>query len=76
MREEMTIEEIYARFPDEWVLIDQPETDEHQRVRRGHVVFHSPDRDAVDAKSLEMPVPRHAAVRFTGKPKPGHILIL
>jgi hypothetical protein len=76
MGEVLTIEEIYARYPDEWVLIDQPESDEYQRVRRGKVVFHSPDRDAVDAKSLELPVPRHAAVRFTGKPKPGHVLIL
>jgi hypothetical protein len=74
--EVLTIEEIYAKYPDEWVLIDRPEIDEYQRVRRGQVVFHSPDRDAVYAKSLELPVPRSAAVRFTGKPKPGHVLIL
>jgi hypothetical protein len=76
MGEVLTIEEIYAQYPDEWVLIDQPESDEYQRVRRGTVVFHSPDRDAVAAKAMELPIPRHAAVRFTGIRKPGHVLIL
>jgi hypothetical protein len=76
MGEVLTIEEIYARYPDEWVLIDQPELDDYKRVRRGQVLFHSPDRDAVSARALELPVPRWAAVRYTGKRQPGHVLIL
>jgi hypothetical protein len=76
MADILTIEEIYAKYPNEWVLIDQPSTDNYHRVLGGTVVAHSPDRDVIDAKTFELPIPRHFAVRFTGKRQPGHILIL
>jgi hypothetical protein len=76
MGEVLTIEEIYAKYPDEWVLIDQPQTDRHHRVLSGIVAAHGPDRDQVGAKAFDLPVPRHFAVRFTGKRPPGHILAL
>ncbi len=76
MGEVMTMKEIEARFPEEWILIDQPETDQYSRVLRGRVVFHSPDRDAVYAKALELPTPRHIAFHCTKKRKPGVAYIL
>jgi hypothetical protein len=76
MGEVLTIEEIYAKYPDEWVLIDKPETDRNLRVTRRTVIDHGPSRDEVDEKSLELPIPRHAAVRYTGKLKHGHVLML
>ena len=53
MTEVLTIGEIEARFPSEWVLIGDPETDERQRLLSGAVLFHSPGRDEVDRKPLE-----------------------
>ncbi|HEY1377723.1 MAG TPA: hypothetical protein VGF55_13065 [Gemmataceae bacterium] len=76
MDQYLTIEEIRAKYPDEWVLISQPRTDQYHKVLGGTVVAHSPDRDEVDAKSFELLIPRHFAVRFTGKRQPGHILVL
>jgi len=76
MGEYFSTEEIYAKYPDEWVLIDKPRTDQYHRVLGGTVVAHSPDRDEVDARTFDLPIPRHFAVRFTGKRPPGHILIL
>jgi hypothetical protein len=56
----LTIDEIQARFPSEWVLIGDPQTDEYHRLLAGTVLFHSPDRDDVDQKLLELRPPRFA----------------
>jgi hypothetical protein len=61
----LTIEEIETRFPSEWVLIGDPETDESQRLLSGTVLFHSPDRDDVDRKLLELR-PTRFAFRYLG----------
>jgi hypothetical protein len=61
----LPIEEIEARFPSEWVLIGDPQTDENQRLLSGAVLFHSPDRDEVDRKLLELRPPRFA-FRYLG----------
>jgi hypothetical protein len=76
MSEVMTVEEIHNQFPEEWVLIDSPEVDQLQRLQHGKVIFHSPNRAEVDAKSLETPIPRNLAVRFTGKLRPGDVLVI
>ena len=72
----MTMEEIEARFPEEWILIDQPEKDEYGRVTRGRVVSHGPNRDDVYAKALEIPSPRHIAFHCTKKRRHGTAYIL
>ncbi len=65
MNEMLTIEEIEAQYAPEWVLIGEPRTDEHQRLLAGTVLFHSPDRDAVDRKLLELR-PGRFALRYLG----------
>jgi hypothetical protein len=50
----LTVEQIEARFPSEWVLIGDPRTDESQRLLAGTVLFHSPDRDEVDRRLLDL----------------------
>jgi hypothetical protein len=47
------------------VLIGDPETDEFQRVLAGTVLFHSPTRDEVYQKALELR-PTKSAFRFLG----------
>jgi hypothetical protein len=76
MNELMTMEEIETRFPEEWILIDRPEKNEHDQVTRGRVVFHGPDRDEVYAKALELPIPRHIAFHCTKKPRPDEAFVL
>jgi len=75
MDEVLSMEEIESRFPEEWILIDQPEKDQY-RIIRGRVVFHSPDRDEVSRKALELPVPRNIAFHCTKKRKPGEAYII
>ncbi len=65
MDETMMVEEIEARFPSEWVLIGDPQTDDFQRLLAGKVLFHSPERDEVDRKLLELRPPRFA-FRYLG----------
>lgn len=76
MGELMTLAEIEDRFPDEWLLIDRPEMDEHDRLARGRVVFHGPDRDEVYRKALELPTPRDIAFHCTKKPDPEMAYVL
>ena len=63
---ELTMEEIRSRYDGEWVIIDEPELDEHLQVLQGAVVFHSPDRLEVDRKSVELML-KHSAVLHIGK---------
>lgn len=48
MQQEMTMEEIEARFDGQWVVIANPETDQYNQVIRGTLLFHSADRDESD----------------------------
>jgi hypothetical protein len=43
MDEVLTFEAIEARLAPDWVLIGEPQTDEHLRVISGRVLFHGPD---------------------------------
>jgi hypothetical protein len=61
----LTLEEIEARFPWEQVLIGDPQTDENQSLLSGTVLFHSPERDEVDRKLLELR-PTRFAFRYLG----------
>ena len=63
--EVLTWAEIEARFPTEWVLIEDPEVDEQLEIIRGPVVWHSKDRDEVDRKAVELRV-KSAATLYIG----------
>jgi hypothetical protein len=64
--ERLTIEEIYNRFPDEWVLLDEIQVDQAQHVLSGRVIAHSADRDRVYDAMLKSDS-SELAVRFTGR---------
>jgi hypothetical protein len=66
MDKEMTIEEIESQFESEWVLIEDPRTDEALRVLGGKVLFHSKDRDEVYRKAVSLR-PKRSAVIYTGE---------
>lgn len=69
MNEVLTRAEIEARFPDEWVLVINPDVGPDQVVRSGTLLAHSKDRDEIDRMAIEAPA-RRIAVWFNGDPFP------
>jgi hypothetical protein len=65
MDEVLSLAEIEARFPSEWVLLEDPVTNEVQQVLAGKVRYHSKDRDEVYDKAVELKL-KSMAVRYTG----------
>ena len=47
MNEVLTRAEMEAQFDSEWVLVADPEIDNSHEVRRGRVVYHGSDREAM-----------------------------
>jgi hypothetical protein len=77
MDEDLTTEEIYARYPSEWVLLGDPQTDERLQVLGGKVLCHSKDRDEVYSQAIALPAPKRIAFLYTGPiPAPGMATLL
>lgn len=66
MDEVMTVVQIEGQFESEWVLIEDPQTDEALEVKSGKVRWHSKDRDEVYGKAIELR-PKRFALLYTGK---------
>ena len=49
----MTFEEMIEKFKEEWLLIEYDELDEELTVKRGKVLFHSPNKSEVYKKLME-----------------------
>lgn len=62
----LTIAEIEAQFESEWVLVEDPQTNEALEVQSGKVRWHSKDRDEVYRKAVQLH-PRRFAVLYTGR---------
>ena len=63
---EMTIDQITSQFESEWVLIEDPTTDEALNVTGGKVLHHSSDRDAVYRTAVARQ-PKRSVVIYTGE---------
>jgi len=61
----MTLDEIKKAYPEEWVLIAHPETDDGLHLLGGIVLTHSKPRDE-EYEALKR-CSGHHAVRFTGE---------
>ncbi len=66
MKEACHYDEMKARFPDEWVLVGDPETDENMQVLAGEVLWHTKDRDELYRKARELR-PRESAILYFGQ---------
>jgi hypothetical protein len=75
MGEVLTLEEIESRFEAEWVLIDDPQTDEALEVKGGRVMHHSKDRDEVYRRAAGLKSSRFA-VLYTGAPPEDMAIVL
>lgn len=66
MEREMTLAEMEAQFDSEWVLVEDPQTNEDLEVVSGKVLHHSKDRDEVYRKAVALR-PKRSAVLYTGE---------
>jgi hypothetical protein len=74
-RTRMTMEEIKREFDGEWVIIDEPVTDERMDILHGTVIYHSKNRDDTDRELLALPPPINVAVLYIGEIKGGFICL-
>jgi len=75
MNDLLSFEEIKARFPAEWVLVVDYQTDASLELVAGRVLCHSIDREEVDRKLLELR-PSRFAVRYLGTMAENTALVL
>ena len=62
----LTIAEIEAQFASEWVLVEDPQTNDALEVQRGKVRWHSKDREEVYRQAVALR-PKRFAILYTGK---------
>jgi len=75
MERVMTISEIESEFDSEWVLVDEPETNEQLEVLKGKVLHHSKDRDEVYRKAVTLR-PKRSAILYTGRIPEDTVVVL
>lgn len=75
MSEILSYEEIKRRYPDEWLLIAEPELDEELKVIRGEILAHSKDRDEV-YRTLRKMRGRSFAIEYNGEPPEDFAVVL
>ena len=49
----LTLQDIKKRYPDEWLLIGEPELDASYHLIAGEVLAHSPSRDVIYAQLIK-----------------------
>jgi hypothetical protein len=72
MTEYLTMAEITAKYPDEWVYLANPTTNRYHEVTGGHVILHHPNRAEylrLLGECAEFPEVRRFASWYTGEPK-------
>ena len=66
MEDVLTVAEIKRKFQSEWVLVEDPQTNDKLEVQGGRVRFHSTDRDEVYRQAASLR-PKRFAVLYTGE---------
>ena len=75
MNQILTIAEMHSQFQSEWLLVENPTTNENLEVQSGLVRWHSKDRDEVYRKAIELH-PKRFAMLYTGTlPKDSAIVL-
>jgi hypothetical protein len=75
MSEVLTVTEIQSQFPSEWVLVENPNTNDSLEVQSGNVLYHSKDREEVYRKAVELR-PKKFAMLYTGSIPPNTAIVL
>lgn len=73
--ERLTLEEMYEKYPNSWLLIADPELDEELNVIRGEVVLASEERDDI-YNNLHLINGKSFAIEDTGEwPEDLHLML-
>jgi hypothetical protein len=75
MSQILTIAEIEEQFPSEWILLEDPITNDALEVQSGNVRWHSPDRDEVYRKAIEFRPKRSAILNMRRIPVGTEIIL-
>ncbi len=75
MDDVLTAVQIEVQFESEWILVEDPQTDDALHVQSGRVRWHSKDRDEVYRKAVELR-PKRFAVLYTGEIPKGTAVVL
>jgi hypothetical protein len=70
----MTIDEIETSFPNEWILVIEPDLGADLKVRSGRVACHSPSREEIHRTAMALH-PKNSAVWYNGE-DPEELIIL
>ena len=65
MDEILGVAEMESKFAGEWLLVEDPQTNDALEVHSGVVRYHSKDRDEVYRKAVELR-PKRFAMLYTG----------
>jgi hypothetical protein len=65
MDEVLTAAQIEAQFISEWVLVEDPQTNDTLEVQSGKILGHSKDRDEVYREAVRLR-PKRFAMLYTG----------
>ena len=71
----MTVEEMRAQFEGEWILVEDPQTNEALDVLGGTVLHHAKDRDEVYRLAVARQ-PKRSAILYTGQIPEGTAIVL
>ncbi len=76
----LTIAEIKAKYPNEWVFLANPTATRHHEVTGGHVILHAADRaeflNRIEAEWPDDTTVKHLASWYTGEIDKGRWEIL
>ena len=70
-----TIAEMAAQFVSEWVLVEDPQTNDALEVQSGKVLSHSKDRDEVYREAVRLRPKRFAMIRWKPPTTPGLLVV-
>ncbi len=76
MDEILTYDEMKKRFDGEFVVVEDPVTDDQHNVLRGKVIAHSKNQNEVRRTKLERRPKRSANLYFGVVPAPGTAIVL
>ena len=62
----MTVEDMKTQFESEWVLVENPQTNDALEVLKGKILHHSKDRDEVYRRAVALR-PKRSAIVYTGE---------
>ena len=71
----LTFKEIERRYDSEWVLLADVREDKYERIKRAKVLWHSPDKDEISRKAVELK-PGKFAFLYMGEKIPKDVAVI